>query len=153
MKTFKLIMPQGPFLKKAAITLIPFITWDKTLFQCTWSSYRSQGGKETLTWIFMTGIIKESNLIGKIKAGGRDLPFQKVQLHPELRPTQNYSAGPLTSSFRKTWTSQHRLISEARSHSLMFHLLSASMVWTQEIQLFNRKRQNSIETDTLPWMK
>ena len=132
MKTFKLIMPQGPFLKKAAITLIPFITWDKTLFQCTWSSYRSQGGKETLTWIFMTGIIKESNLIGKIKAGGRDLPFQKVQLHPELRPTQNYSVGPLTSSFRKTWTSQHRLISEARSHSLMFHL----PVWF-ELRRFN----------------
>lgn len=152
MKTFKLIMPQGPFLKGRNHS-DSFYHLGQNSLPMYLSSYRSQGGKETLTWIFMTGIIRESNLIGKIKAGGRDLPFQKVQLHLELRPTQNYSAGPLTSSFRKTWTSQHRLISEAQSHSLTFYLLSAIMVWTQEIQLFNRKRQNSIETYTLPWVK
>ena len=51
----------------------------------------------------MTGIIRENNLLGEIKAGGRDLLFQKVQLHLELRPIQNHSTGPLDTILQKNF--------------------------------------------------
>lgn len=132
MKTFILIMPSGPFLKGHNHSdLTHHLEYNKLFSSvhehaCLW-------GKQTLTWIFKTGIIRENNLLGKIKEGRRDFPESPLTFKAVANPEPLCWASN-TVLQESLLNLQHRLFSEAQPCSLIVYPLSSDMVLTQEIQ-------------------